>query len=62
MFAHITGNIINIENTKVTIEVRGIGLAFEVFLSPLALGDCLIGKEVSFPLHHHITETGQMLF
>jgi Holliday junction DNA helicase RuvA len=62
MFAHITGTLIHLEQTKATIEIHGIGLALEVFLSPLALGDCLIGKEVSFPLHHHITEAGQTLF
>lgn len=62
MFAHITGTLIHLEWTKATIEIRGIGLALEAFLSPLALSDCLIGKEVSFPLHHHITEAGQTLF
>ncbi len=62
MFAHITGTLLSLDGTKATIEIRGIWLALEIFLSPLALGDCLAGKELSFFLHHHITELGQTLF
>jgi Holliday junction resolvasome RuvABC DNA-binding subunit len=62
MFSHVTGTILDIENSRITIEIRGTGLGLEVFLSPQALGLCTIGGEISIPLHHHITEAGQTLF
>jgi holliday junction DNA helicase RuvA len=62
MFAHITGIVLDLEWTKAMIEIRGIWLALDVFLSPQLITEIHEGSEVSIPLHHHITEAGQTLF
>lgn len=62
MFSHITGTILAREGTKLTIQIQGIGLALDIHASPRALSLGLEGQDISLPLHHHMTDQGEMLF
>ena len=62
MFSFLSGNVISIEDGRISVLVEGTGLGLEVFVSPLTLAQCRTGEAISLSLHHHITEVSQTLF
>ena len=62
MFAYVRGNILHLDGSRATLEIHGIGLGLEIFLSPAAMSEAHVGGEITLSLHHHITEVSQTLF
>lgn len=62
MFGYFSGTILAIDGISLTIEVRGTGLGFDVFASPILLSHASIGNTLEIWIHHHLTDVSESLF
>ncbi|MDD2487761.1 MAG: Holliday junction branch migration protein RuvA [Candidatus Gracilibacteria bacterium] len=62
MYSYVKGNILNIEDGKISVCVSNTGLGLEILVSPIILSKMNTGDEVELNIYHHITEVSQTLF
>ncbi len=61
MYSYFQGKILHTEWHLYTIVIDGIGLGFEVFVSPNIIARGMMSSS-EFWIHHHITDAWQTLF
>ena len=62
MYSFFSGTVLAIDAPVISIKIDGIGLAYDVFASPLLLSYARIGHPLEAWIHHHKTDVSESLF
>lgn len=62
MYSFFSGKVIAIDAPVLSIQIDGMGIAYDVFASPLLLSHARIGFPLETWIHHHKTDVSESLF
>ncbi len=62
MIAYCSGKVLDIFEQSLTLEIDGMGLGIEIFVSPSLQSTLRVGDATQIWVHHHITEATSTLF